>query len=177
MLNRFEPTWLVESIYDLSPEELRNQGIKAVLTDLDNTLIAWNDPDGSPQLKAWLKDMKEAKIPVVVVSNNKHERIKRAVEPLALPFVSRALKPLTRGIKQAMKHYELAPNEVVLVGDQLLTDVFAANNAKIRSILVKPLVASDAWNTKINRFFESIVKKKLVKNGKINTKWGHTIND
>ncbi len=166
MLNKFEPTWMVESIYDLSPTELKEKGIKVVLTDLDNTLIAWDNPDGTPQLHAWLHKMEDAKIPVVVVSNNKHKRIEHALKALELPFVSRALK-----------RYDLKKHEVVLVGDQLMTDVMAANNAGIRSILVKPLVDSDAWNTKINRFFEKIVKKRLIKKDRLSTKWGHTLDD
>lgn len=177
MLNKFEPTWMVESIYDLSPTELKEKGVKVVLTDLDNTLIAWDDPDGTPQLHAWLHKMEDAKIPVVVVSNNKHKRIEHALKTLELPFVSRALKPLTRGIKIALKRYDLKKHEVVLVGDQLMTDVMAANNAGIRSILVKPLVDSDAWNTKINRFFEKIVKRRLIKKDRLSTKWGHTLDD
>lgn len=177
LLNRFRPTWMVESIYDLSPEQLKKQGIKVVLTDLDNTLIAWDNPSGTPQLHEWLKEMKKAKIPVVVVSNNKHERIKKALDELSLPFIARALKPLTRGINVALKRYHVKSSEVVLVGDQLMTDVLAANNAQIKSILVRPLVDSDAWNTKINRFFERLVKKRLVKTNRLSTKWGHKLDD
>ena len=87
------------------------------------------------------------------------------------------MKPLTRGIQIALKRYDLKKHEVVLVGDQLMTDVMAANTAGIRSILVKPLVDSDAWNTKINRFFEKIVKKRLIKKDRLSTKWGHTLDD
>lgn len=177
LLNRFRPTWMVESIYDLSPEQLKKQGIKVVLTDLDNTLIAWDNPSGTPQLHEWLKEMRKAKIPVVVVSNNKHERIKKALDELSLPFIARALKPLTRGINVALKRYHVKRSEVVLVGDQLMTDVLAANNAQIKSILVRPLVDSDAWNTKINRFFERLVKKRLVKTNRLSTKWGHKLDD
>lgn len=177
LLNRFRPTWMVESIYDLSPEQLKKQGIKVVLTDLDNTLIAWDNPSGTPQLHEWLKEMRKAKIPVVVVSNNKHERIKKALDELSLPFIARALKPLTRGINVALKRYHVKRSEVVLVGDQLMTDVLAANNAHIKSILVRPLVDSDAWNTKINRFFERLVKKRLVKTNRLSTKWGHKLDD
>ena len=160
MFKRFIPTWKIESIYDLTPQEVKNHGIKAILTDLDNTLIAWNNPDGTPELRNWLKVMREESIPVIVVSNNNHRRIKRAVERFELPFVSRALKPFVRGINIAKKRYNLKSDEVVLVGDQLMTDIAAANNAGIRSILVKPLVKSDAWNTKPNRMLEKIIKWK-----------------
>ena len=64
MFSKFKPTWMVDAIYQITPHQLKKQGIKAVLTDLDNTLIAWNDPDGSEELKNWLLEMKNAGIPV-----------------------------------------------------------------------------------------------------------------
>src|SRR5699024_966931 len=103
--------------------------------------------------------------------------LKRAVERFELPFVSMALKPFVRGINIAKKRYNLKSNEVVLVGDQLMTDIAAANNAGIRSILVKPLVKSDAWNTKPNRMLEKIIKNNLIKNNKMEKSWRHSLDD
>lgn len=177
MFKRLAPTWQIESIYNLTAADLHKNNIKVVLTDLDNTLIAWNNPDGTPELRAWLRLMEEEKITVVVVSNNNHQRVKRAVGPLNLPFVSRALKPLTRGIRQAQKRYQVANDEVILVGDQLLTDVWAANNAQIRSVLVKPIVESDAWNTKINRGIENLVKGSLYKQKFLSKNWRNSLDD
>ncbi len=95
-------------------------------------------------------------IQLVVVSNNSHRRVKKAVATLQLPFISRALKPFSGGIRRAMRQYHVGKNEVVMVGDQLLTDVVAANFSGISSILVKPLLKA-MRNTKINRFFERFV--------------------
>lgn len=107
--------------------------------------------------------MELAGIPVIVVSNNSHSRVKRALRNIQLPFVSRALKPLGFGIHRALRKLNLNADQVVMVGDQLLTDILAANSAGTRSILVKPLLNSDAWNTKINRFFEYFIQKRLTK--------------
>ena len=163
MTESFTPTWMIDAINRLTPEQLQAQGIKAVLTDLDNTLIAWNNPDGTTELHDWLERMNEAGIPVMIVSNNSAARIARFAEPLNLPFVSRALKPLTRGLNEAVTKLNLQKNEVVMVGDQLLTDIWSSNNHGVRSILVKPLIETDQWNTKINRFFEKGVKKQMLK--------------
>lgn len=157
----YRPTFAVEAVYDLTPESLRRHGIRAVLVDLDNTLIAWNNPDGTPELRAWLDEMTTADIPVVVVSNNKHARVKRAVEKFGVDFVSRAMKPFTKGINQAIDRYGFNREEVVMVGDQLMTDIRASHRAGIRSILVKPLVTSDAWNTKFNRTRERRILAKI----------------
>ncbi|MCU9533954.1 YqeG family HAD IIIA-type phosphatase [Streptococcus sp. CSL10205-OR2] len=167
------PTFAVEAVYDLRPDNLRDQGIRAVLVDLDNTLIAWNNPDGTAELRAWLDEMTIADIPVVVVSNNKYDRVERAVDKFGVDFVSRAMKPFARGINIAIERYGFDRDEVVMVGDQLMTDIRAAHRAGIRSILVKPLVTSDAWNTKINRMRERRVLAKIEKKyGKIDYKKG-----
>lgn len=65
-IDDYRPHFMVEAVYDLKPDQLREHGIRAVLVDLDNTLIAWNNPDGTPELRAWLDEMTEADIPVVV---------------------------------------------------------------------------------------------------------------
>lgn len=103
MLEIFKPTWMVNSIYSVSPAQLKEQGIRAVFSDLDNTLIAWNNPDGTPELKEWMNALHEANIPLIVISNNSKERVAKAVNNLDLPFVSRSLKPLSFGIERARK--------------------------------------------------------------------------
>ncbi|UTB75760.1 HAD family hydrolase [Latilactobacillus curvatus] len=176
MLKNFKPTWMVNAIYDLTPEQLKAKGIKAVLTDLDNTLIAWNNPDGTPQLKAWLAQMQAAEITVMVVSNNNHDRVQRALSELQLPFIARANKPLATGITKTKKQLGLSRHEVVMVGDQLITDMHAGNVAGVRTILVKPIIDSDAWNTSINRFFEKYIMQQLLKKHADLT-WREDLND
>lgn len=164
MLKKFQPTWTLEAIYQLTPAQLKANQIQAVFTDLDNTLIAWNNPDGTPELKRWLNQMAEAEIPVIVVSNNKAERVARAVEAFGVDFVARALKPTSKGYQEALKKFALNKADVVMVGDQLMTDILGANLAGIRSILVRPIVETDAWNTKLNRALERKIVKRLTKN-------------
>lgn len=161
MVAGFKPTWMVTNIYDLTPADLKAQGIRTVLTDLDNTLIAWNNPDGTPELRHWLNLLEMAGIQVVVVSNNSRARVDRAVAPFHLAYIHRALKPLSFGLRRALRRWHLRKDEVVMVGDQLLTDVWAAHNCGVRSVLVKPLLKSDAWITKPNRFLEKIVMWRL----------------
>ena len=74
-IDDYRPTFVVEAVYDLRAEDLLRHGIRAVLVDLDNTLIAWNNPDGTAEVRAWLDEMTTADISVVVVSNNNHARV------------------------------------------------------------------------------------------------------
>ena len=162
-IENYKPDFAVEAAYDLTVTDLKKQGIKAVLVDLDNTLIAWNNPDGTPEMRQWLHDLRDGGIRVIVVSNNSPKRVKRAVEKFDIDYEAWSLKPFTFGIDRALKRFHYEKNEVVMVGDQLMTDIRAAHRAGIRSILVKPLVKSDAWVTKFNRWRERRMWKKIEK--------------
>lgn len=161
-IEQYMPDFAVERAYNLTVEALKKHGITTVFVDLDNTLIAWNNPDGTPELRQWLQDLQAAGIRVVVVSNNNYKRVKRAVEKFGIDFESRAMKPFTLGIDRAMKRFNVQREEVIMVGDQLMTDVRAAKRAGIRSVLVKPIVESDAWQTRLNRLRERRTLKKIV---------------
>ncbi|WP_283678267.1 YqeG family HAD IIIA-type phosphatase [Lentilactobacillus sp. Marseille-Q4993] len=170
MLAKFKPTWLRNSIYDVTPAFLLANHITHIFTDLDNTLMPWNLSEGDAKLQSWINEMKKNGIKVVVVSNNSEKRIKKAVSSLNVPFVSRALKPLTVGIDKTRRQFHVDRESVVMIGDQLMTDVFGANNARVRSILVKPIVTNDAWNTKLNRLLEKGIFNQLSKKYP-DTKW------
>ncbi|MEY8441292.1 YqeG family HAD IIIA-type phosphatase [Lactobacillaceae bacterium 24-114] len=176
MLEEFKPTWMVKSIYSVLPAQLKENGIKAVFSDLDNTLIAWNNPNGTEELHQWMDELKENNIPLIVISNNNKKRIEKAVAPLGLPFMARSLKPLSFGIDRARKKLGLKKEEVVMVGDQLMTDMLAAHHAGVRSILVKPIIETDKWTTKINRTLEKQVWRELKKKYP-NLTWQEELND
>lgn len=160
-IENYKPDFYLEAVYQLTADSLQALGIELLLVDLDNTLIAWNNPDGTPEMRRWLTDMKAADIRVVVVSNNHYKRVKRAVERFDVDFVNDALKPFTRGIKKAMTRYVVSADKTLLVGDQRMTDIRAAKRAGITSVLVKPLLESDHWPTRFNRARERRVAKKL----------------
>ncbi|BDD40080.1 YqeG family HAD IIIA-type phosphatase [Streptococcus ruminantium] len=161
-LENYMPDFCLEKVYDVTVEGLKKHGIKVVFVDLDNTLIAWNNPDGTPEMRQWLHDLREAGIPVVVVSNNKYERVKRAVEKFGIEFEAFALKPFTFGMNRALKRFDVKPSEVVMIGDQLMTDIRAAKRVGLKSVLVKPLIKTDSINTQINRWRERRTMKKII---------------
>lgn len=163
MLEQFKPVWMVESVYQISAEQLRKHHIRAVFVDLDNTLIAWNNPGGTAELLAWIEEMKENQIPVTIISNNSEERVEKVAAGLGLPFIARAFKPSRNGFKRAIEAVGVPMKECVMVGDQLITDIWGANRTGLRNVLVIPILKTDAWNTKFNRFVERFIMKRLLK--------------
>lgn len=161
-IENYLPDFAVEKAYDVTVASLKREGIKAVFVDLDNTLIAWNNPDGTPEMRQWLGELQQAGIRVVVISNNSYARVKRAVEKFGIDFESRSMKSFTLGIGRALKRFGIRKEEVVMIGDQLMTDIRAAHRAGIRSILVKPLIESDSWETQFNRWRERRMMKRII---------------
>lgn len=176
MLKNFKPTWMVKSIYNITPEQLKKEKIKAVLTDLDNTLIAWNNPEATVETLEWIKLMKENNIEVIILSNNTRKRVGRVAAILDLEYIPSAMKPFQHGFKKAQKKSQYEKKELLMVGDQIITDINGANRAGIRSVLVKPILDSDAWNTRLNRFVELKIMNYLIKKDP-NMKWRGSLNE
>lgn len=162
-IKNYLPDFIIEKVYNLSAEDLKRNNIKLVLVDLDNTLIAWNKPNGTIEMRKWLSDLKKEDINIIVVSNNNKERVSRGVENFGIDYIYWALKPFTFGINKEIKKFNFSKDEIVMIGDQLMTDIKAAKRAGIKSILVKPLVENDSIKTKINRYREKKVMNRIIK--------------
>lgn len=154
MLKLFLPDEHVKSVFDISPKSLVERGIKGIITDLDNTLVEWDRPNATPKLISWFKEMKDEGIKVTIVSNNIEQRVKDFSDPLEIPFIFEARKPLIRAFKRAQKEMKLKPEEIVVIGDQLLTDVLGGNRTGLHTILVVPVAQTDGFFTRINRRIE-----------------------
>ncbi|MDR4948666.1 YqeG family HAD IIIA-type phosphatase [Neobacillus cucumis] len=154
MLKQFLPNEHVKSILDISPEELKAKGVKGIITDLDNTLVEWDRPSATPQLIKWFDEVKKQNIQVTIVSNNNEARVKFFSDPLKIPFIYRAKKPMSAAFHRAVKQMGIKKEEAVVIGDQLLTDVLGGNRGGFHTILVVPVAQTDGLGTKFNRFAE-----------------------
>ena len=167
MLKNFLPNEYVKSIFHITPESLKERGVKGIITDLDNTLVEWDRPDATPEIISWLSTMKAANILVTIVSNNNDERVKVFSEPLGIPYISKARKPLRSPFIRAINTMGIKKEEAVVIGDQLLTDILGGNRKGLYTILVVPVATSDALITKFNRKIERLIMAGLKRRGLI----------
>lgn len=159
MINLFKPTWYINSIYQLKPKQLKEKKIEGLIVDLDNTLLAWNQYEPTEDIKNWLKTFRDEGLEVYLLSNNKRRRVAKIAEPLDLEFSAKAFKPCRKNFKRALDLLQLSANQVVVVGDQIITDIIGANRTGLQSILVKPIVPHDNIYTWVNRTVEKILLK------------------
>lgn len=165
MYKNFLPSEFVKTVYDISPERLKEKGIRGIITDLDNTLVEWDRPAATPKLVEWLKSMKDAGIQVTIVSNNSELRVKSFADPLGIPFIYKARKPMGKAFRKALHLMDVKREEVVVIGDQLLTDVVGGNRLRLHTILVVPVAKSDGFFTRFNRLAERRIFKALKSRG------------
>lgn len=165
LYKRFMPKEFVNSVYDVTPEKLHALGIKGIITDLDNTLVEWDRADATPELMAWLKLIQDSGIQVIIVSNNKEARVKHFADPLGIQYIFQARKPLRKAFKKGLDMLNLPPQKVLMLGDQMMTDMLGGNALHLHTILVKPVAQSDGFVTKLNRRLERRVFNYLRKNG------------
>ena len=156
----FKPTFALRSVLEITPAALKLHGIKALILDIDNTLTTHDNPVPAEGVQEWIADMKKHGIKLIVVSNNRAERVIPFARLLKLRFVPNGAKPLPMGIIRAVKRLGLKKSEVCIVGDQIFTDILGANLSGIRSIFVDPIEPEKSRFFKIKRTVEKPLRPK-----------------
>ncbi len=180
--NYFKPSIYISHFSELNIDALKQQGIKLIFCDLDNTLVPHYKLMPTADNLKFIKNIQEKDITFVLISNNFGKRVKKFAEKTNIKyFFSMAKKPMTHVVKRFMKEHNFARSEVIIMGDQLITDIFMANRLQIESILVLPIVSTDRKINSFNRWLERQIYKKLEKNnilirGEYNEKWTNNPN-
>lgn len=163
-MNKFKPTIYKKSIFEIDYQVLKEKGITCLIFDLDNTLGLIDDKRCPLKVKRLIKDLKKDFL-VLINSNNTKRRLTPYLKDLSVGGLSFGLKPSTRNLRKIKKMYNLKKKEMVMIGDQLVTDILSGNRFKIMTILVDPLGKKDLKITGLNRKIENLIIKKYNKNG------------
>jgi len=151
-----------KDVFEIDLKKLKKTGKKVIFTDLDNTLVGATTQSPTPEIIAFLKEANALGFEIVIVSNNKKERVAYFAQGLTLTAHHKALKPLKLKMGRVLKKYD--KSQVVMIGDQLMTDVLVAKRLGLYTILVEPInLSSDENSTKINRKLERYIINKLKK--------------
>jgi HAD superfamily phosphatase (TIGR01668 family) len=167
MLKNFIPTYHAISVYEIPIDFYRLIGVKNILIDLDNTLGCYRDAHPSRQASELTASLREAGYRVIIISNNKGPRVSGYADNLNVPFLNSARKPSRRRIASFLEGSGFHKKDTILIGDQLLTDVFVANRLGIRVILTEKLVKEDQWTTRFNRMIDKPLRRYLKKKQKL----------
>lgn len=155
---RWCPDEVVASVSEIQPESLKQRGIQAVLLDLDNTLVPWQKVDVPETVRQWIEAMKSAGLRLCLVSNTRRRRrLEMLAKELGVAYVPKAFKPRRYGLRQALEQLQATPQQAVMIGDQVFTDVWGGNRMGMRTILVLPMARREFIGTKVSRLLERIL--------------------
>ena len=127
-----------ERFEDVTPKILREEKVKLLLCDLDNTLRLHSEKEPADELINWIKSCKGAGVIVVVISNNGRKKmVQKFCKPIDVKCVWWATKPNSRQLTKAMDDHQIRPENTVMLGDKWSTDVLAAKFAGIRAWQVR----------------------------------------
>lgn len=151
------PDIYAESVFKINYKKLYEKGIRNIIFDVDNTLISYDESEPNKKLIKLFQHIEKIGFTIFLVSNNTHQRISYFSKNLDFHFVANSNKPLPFKVRRRLKGHTININNTVIIGDQLLTDVFFSKFLRIRSILVSPISVRDMWYTKPSRKIEKFL--------------------
>ncbi len=168
----FVPDFYYDTIYDVKPELLKKRGVRCIILDIDNTLVPYEIPEPTEEVRAWLKLMIDNGMKIAFVSNNHSERVELFNKTLCFPAFPDSWKPLKKSCLRALDAMKCSAQNAALIGDQVFTDVLAGKIAKLNTtILVKPIKDKKNIFFRFKRMLEKpVLHKYKRRESKINGK-------
>ena len=134
------PRGVYSAVTQISPKALAEKGVRLVLADLDNTLVPYRVTEPSRAVRQWRDALAAEGIALFLLSNSrKPGRPHSFAQKLDIPCIGHAGKPKREGFFRAMERIGVTPDQTVMVGDQIFTDVLGANRSGVTPLLVKPI--------------------------------------
>lgn len=163
MLKRLYPKKHYASVFEIDYDKLIARGIKGLMFDIDNTLVAFDQMEATKEVQELFEKLKNKGFRIALVSNNNKKRVSAFNEALEVIAIPKASKPRRKNLLKAMKLMGTDKYESAFIGDQIFTDVWAGNRIGLYTILVTPIQNKEQWITKIKRNIESQVINKYKK--------------
>ena len=163
MIQKCYPKYCVKTIYELDRDFYSANNIKAVIFDIDNTLVTHDTPVPPSELLEYFEKLGQWGIKYAIASNNKRSRVELFSRDLGVPYIHRAFKPRKAPLKRLVRHFGIDAANVCLVGDQLFTDVYGANRMGFVSVLVTAVGEDETGFVSFKRVFERMLMKQYNK--------------
>ena len=163
MLKKFYPSEYVDSVFSIDYEKLYNKGYHGLIFDIDNTLVHHGD-DSTEKVDNLFKSIKEIGFNTLLLSNNNEERVTRFNKNIGSLYICDAEKPKTKNYEKAVEMLNMKKSEVLVIGDQLFTDILGANKSNMDSILVKFIRQKNETSIGKRRKLENLILRFYVKN-------------
>lgn len=167
-MSKHIPTYLAMTVYDIDFNSLYEQGKRVILFDLDNTLASYQDTVPTAKQLELNAKLRNIGYKIYIVSNNRERRTKLYTKTFKVDkYLVLARKPFKRRINRFIEREGIKKEEIIMIGDQLLTDIACANRLNVDCVLVHSISRkTEKWYTKINRLREKYILNAIGKEDK-----------
>ena len=160
---RFVPDEFHDDIYSIDLDSLKQRGIKAVLLEIDNTLVTYDDPEPTEKVLGWLAELEKRNIRAAFISNNHRGRVERFNAGLGFPAYCDSGKPSTKYYKIALAEMGAGVDSAAVIGDQVFTDVWSGKRLGAYTVLVRPIKDKTSLFFRFKRALEKPVMRRYRK--------------
>ncbi len=156
MLKKYYPYEYVESVFHVDYKKLKELGYKAIMFDLDNTLVP-HGASSNPKVDKFFKYIHNMGFKTLLLSDNDEERVNRFIKNIDTLFICDAGKPNTKNFLKGVEMLGVNKKEVIYIGDQVFFDILGANESGIDNILVKYIGFYEEKKIGIRRKIERLI--------------------
>ncbi|MCQ2794626.1 MAG: HAD hydrolase-like protein [Bacilli bacterium] len=167
-MKRYTPTYYANNLFEINPMFFLRIKTNVLLLDLDNTLDTYKTKNPSKRVVNYIKQLKDLNIRPIIVSNNTSNHVKNYARALEIECITRVFKPFAHVLRKKLNDLHINPQDCLIIGDQLVTDIACGNALKIKTLLLEPLTKIEFITTRINRIFDKHIRARLRKCGKLN---------
>ncbi len=155
---------MATSIEDIDFKLLASSGIKYVAFDADSTLVPYMGVELSQSTKDFLAEKKALFKHWCIASNRVTNDLNGIATDLQAGVIRADLKvrkPRRAFYERVLNYFDAKPDEVVMIGDKLLADIWGGKRAGLTTVWVERLGRDGPFDTIIRlRHFERKLLKK-----------------
>lgn len=156
LLRKFFPYEYVKDVFSIDYEKLAESGYKAIIFDIDNTLVHHGD-DSNKRVDDLFRQIHSKGLKTLLLSNNSAERIERFIKNIDTLYIEEAEKPDKAGYIRALEMLDVKKEEAIVIGDQIFTDIYGANKCGIPCVLVEFIRKDKNAKTGKKRMLEKVI--------------------
>lgn len=149
-----KPDYNLKNVYEIDFEELKRQGIKCIMLDLDSTVMMSKSASFLPETLEWFNSFINDFQVAIISNNTKNEYIENASKLAPCRVIGRAKKPNPNVMRAYLNEIGVSPSEAVMVGDRPLTDILAGKWLGCKTILVGSINPKENLPTRFVRALE-----------------------
>ena len=155
-----KPDYNLKNVYEINFEELKSQGVKCLMFDLDSTVMVSKSGRFTKTTLDWFNTFIND-FEVAIISNNKNEfYIEKVVQQAPCKVIGWANKPNPRIMEEYLESVNVKPQNAVMIGDRPLTDILVGKFVGCKTILVGSINPNENLPTRFVRALErSTIRK------------------